>query len=95
MQKSAQNDAILRFVEAFEKRTGALPAELVFDSRLTTYAVLAKLQAKGIRFLSLRRRSASVLSFGSWLDKLRLFTTRLKPLLGKVSASSCLQDARP
>ncbi len=61
VQKSAQNDAILRFVEAFEKRTGALPAELVFDSRLTTYAVLAKLQAKGIRFLTLRRRSAKML----------------------------------
>ncbi len=61
VRKSNQHDAILRFVDAFEQRTGSLPGELVFDSRLTTYASLAQLHAQGIRFLTLRRRSAKLL----------------------------------
>ena len=60
--KATLNDQILRFVEAWEKRTGHQPAELVFDSRLTTYANLAALQARGIDFLTLRRRSAKMVA---------------------------------
>ena len=56
--KDAQNDEVLRFVEAWKARTGQLPAEPVFDGRLTTYANLARLDAMGIGFLTLRRRSA-------------------------------------
>ena len=57
VRKADQNQAVLRFAEAFRERTGQLPGELVFDSRLTTYAVLAQLHALGIHFLTLRRRS--------------------------------------
>ena len=46
--KRTQNDQVLRFVEAWKQRTGSPPAELVFDSRLTTYANLARLEADGI-----------------------------------------------
>ena len=56
--KATHNDQILRFVDAWKERTGRQPAELVFDSRLTTYANLARLEARGIAFLTLRRRSA-------------------------------------
>ena len=56
--KDARNDGVLRFVEAWKARTGRPPAELVFDSRLTTYANLARLDAMGIGFLTPRRRSA-------------------------------------
>ena len=56
--RATQHDAILRFVDAWTQRTGAAPAELVFDSRLTTYANLARLEAAGIAFLTLRRRTA-------------------------------------
>ena len=58
LRKSRQNDEVLRFVEAWRARTGAPPAELVFDSRLTTYANLARLDAMGVAFLTLRRRTA-------------------------------------
>ena len=60
VRKADQNEAVLRFAAAFRERTGSLPAELVFDSRLTTYAVLACLDALGIRFLTLRRRSPNL-----------------------------------
>ena len=58
--KATQNDQILRFVDAWTARTVHPPAELVFDSRLTTYANLARLEARGIAFLTLRRRSAKM-----------------------------------
>ena len=57
VRQEDKNQAVLRFVEAYRERTGQLPGELVFDSRLTTYAVLARLQDLGVGFLSLRRRS--------------------------------------
>ena len=60
LQKKDQNEAVLRFVDSYRKRTGQLPGELVFDSRLTTYAVLARLQELGIDFLTLRRRSTKM-----------------------------------
>ena len=62
LRKNRQNDEVLRFVEAWRVRTGALPAELVFDSRLTTYANLARLDAMGIAFLTLRRRTARMVA---------------------------------
>jgi len=43
------------------RRTGHPPAELVFDSHLTTYAHLHQLNQQGIRFLTLRRRSKKML----------------------------------
>lgn len=58
VRKENQNDEILRFVEFWKQRTGQLPQELVFDSRLTTYANLNRLNQMGIRFMTLRRRSA-------------------------------------
>lgn len=56
VRKENQNHEILRFVEYWKERHGDFPKELV--SRLTTQAVLGQLDAMGIRFLTLRRRSA-------------------------------------
>jgi len=61
VRKENQNDEVLRFVAFWKARTGKLPAELIFDSKLTTYAHLAQLQAQGIDFITLRRRSQSML----------------------------------
>lgn len=61
LRKQAQNDEILRFVEFWKARTGHLPEELVFDSKLTTHANLNRLNELGIAFLTLRRRSKKML----------------------------------
>jgi hypothetical protein len=61
IRKADQNDEILRFVEFWKARTGQLPDELIFDSKLTTYANLDTLNQKGIRFITLRRRSPKLL----------------------------------
>jgi hypothetical protein len=59
--KADQPDEILRFVDFWQRHTGAVPAELVFDSKLTTYAKLARLQERGIHFITLRRRTPKML----------------------------------
>ena len=57
LRKEAQNDEILAFVRFWKERTGNLPEELIFDSKLTTYANLNRLNEQGIHFITLRRRS--------------------------------------
>ena len=61
LRKDEQNDEILRFVEFWKKRTGHLPEELVFDSKLTTHANLNALNRMGVNFITLRRRSRKML----------------------------------
>jgi hypothetical protein len=56
-RKDQQNDEILRFVDFWKQRTGHLPEELIFDSKLTTYANLNALNRMGIQFVTLLRRS--------------------------------------
>jgi len=61
VSKSEQADEILQFVRFWKKHTGKVPAELVFDSKLTTYEKLSELNRDGICFITLRRRSGKML----------------------------------
>jgi hypothetical protein len=61
VRKENQNDEIMRFVEYWKQRTGHLPEELVFDSKLTTYRNLSRLNELGIPFITLRRRDPKML----------------------------------
>jgi hypothetical protein len=62
LRKGEENDEVLRFVEFWEKRYGERPRHLVFDSKLTTYANLHKLDGLGITFITLRRRSPQLMA---------------------------------
>lgn len=61
LRKDKQNDAILEFVYFWKQRTGKYPEELIFDSKLTTYQNLNRLDELGIRFMTLHRRSKKML----------------------------------
>jgi hypothetical protein len=61
LRKGEEAEEIFRFIEFWKRQHGELPRHLVFDSRLTTYAHLARLQEMGITFMTLRRRSAALL----------------------------------
>jgi len=60
--KAGQSDEILRFIEFWNRHTGKRPAELIFDSQLTTYKNLSKLNQQDIGFITLRRRSRQMLA---------------------------------
>ena len=62
LRKDQQNDEILQFVKFWRERTGKLPEELIFDSKLTTYANLSRLNRQGIQFITLRRRTHGLLA---------------------------------
>jgi hypothetical protein len=57
LRKGEESDEVLRFVDFWKKVHGKVPPLLVFDSKLTTYKNLARLDAMGITFITLRRRS--------------------------------------
>jgi hypothetical protein len=59
--KAEHADEILRFIEFWERHTGQLPEELIFDSQLTTHENLSQLNQQGIGFITLRRRSRKML----------------------------------
>jgi hypothetical protein len=61
VRKDSAAEEVLAFVDFWEATRGELPPLLVFDSQLTTYAVLEKLHKRGIRFITLRRRGPKLM----------------------------------
>ena len=62
LRKGEEAEEIFRFVAFWKKHHGENPRHLVFDSRLTTYAHLARLERMAIPFITLRRRSPALLT---------------------------------
>src|SRR5947209_69965 len=62
LRKDQRDDEVLRFVDYWERRTGRLPEELIFDCTLTTYAKLNELNRMGVHFITLRRRAPKLLA---------------------------------
>ncbi|MFO1291565.1 MAG: hypothetical protein U1F07_00630 [Rubrivivax sp.] len=61
LRKGEEAREIFSFIEFWRREHGALPRQLVFDSRLTTYAHLARIDEMGIGFITPRRRSPALL----------------------------------
>jgi len=76
--KREQADEVLRFAEFWRDTYGSLPAELVFDSKLTTFARLNDLNRMGITFMTLRRRSPGLLREMANLPRSAWQTIRLE-----------------
>jgi transposase-like protein len=62
IRKGEEADEIFRFIAFWQRQHGSPPQHLVFDSKLTTYAGLDRLDQAGITFITLRRRSPSLLA---------------------------------
>jgi hypothetical protein len=56
VSKTSQNREVIAFAGHWHSLTGHDPALLIFDSKLTTQAVLAELDDRGIGFITLRAR---------------------------------------
>jgi hypothetical protein len=61
IRKGEEPEGVFHFIDFWRQVRKAPPRELVFDSKLTTYANLARLDEMGIAFITLRRRSAQIL----------------------------------
>lgn len=63
LRKGEESEEVFRFLEFWKKHHGGnLPGELVFDSKLTTHAGLARLDAMKVPFITLRRRDKRMLA---------------------------------
>jgi transposase-like protein len=68
LSKATQAREVIAFCDHWKHLTGADPALLVFDQKLTTQAVLGELDARGVTFITLRMRSAALLRHIDALD---------------------------
>jgi len=62
IRKGEEAEEVFRFIAFWKRQHGSPPQHLVFDSKLTTYDRLDRLDAAGITFITLRRRSPSLLA---------------------------------
>jgi hypothetical protein len=62
IRKGEEAEEIFRFIKFWKDQHGTLPKHLVFDSKLTTYDRLDRLDADGITFMTLRRRSPKLIA---------------------------------
>ena len=62
IRKGEEAEEIFRFIKFWTRQHGSPPQHLVFDSKLTTYKQLDRLDQQGIIFLTLRRRSPNLLA---------------------------------
>ena len=61
LRKGEEDEEIFNFIAFWKRIHGELPRHLVFDSRLTAYANLARLDQMGISFTTLRRRPPNLI----------------------------------
>jgi hypothetical protein len=62
IRKGEESKEVFRFIDFWKRQYGSVPKHLVFDSKLTTYEGLDRLDAARITFLTLRRRSPRLLA---------------------------------
>lgn len=58
--RAEQPGEVLRFVEFWHELTGSDPTWLYFDSKVTTYPELSRLNQRGVCFVTIRRRGSAV-----------------------------------
>ena len=88
LSKATQNREVIAFADHWKHLNGSDPGLLIFDSKLTTQAVLAELDDRGIGFITLRARHPGVtqalaaLPASTWtpmtLDRARNKTSRVR-----------------
>ena len=61
LRKGEEAEEIFEFIAFWQRAHGQLPRHLVFDSKLTTYEGLARLDKMNIPFITLRRRAPNLL----------------------------------
>jgi hypothetical protein len=68
VSKADQAREVLAFCDHWHQLAGTDPTTLVLDQRVTTHEVLGELDARGIRFITLRMRSVSLVAHINAID---------------------------
>jgi transposase len=63
ISKATQNREAIEFCDHWKQVSGADPKILVMDQKVTTHQVLGELDGRGVKFLTLRMRSAALMSY--------------------------------
>jgi len=96
IRKGEEADEIFGFIAFWARNHGSPPQSLVFDSRLTTYEGLDRLDEQGITFITLRRRSPKLLKEIAGLPPSAWRTVTLDVPQRKYSSPRVYeQEARP
>jgi len=61
LTKSSQNREVITFCDHWKAASGTDPHMLIMDQKVTTHTVLGELDARGVKFLTLRMRSAALM----------------------------------
>ena len=61
LSKATQNREVIAFADHWKAASGSEPAMLVMDQKVTTHTVLSELDIRGIKFLTLRMRSPTLM----------------------------------
>ena len=81
IQREEADDQVIHFHEFWKKVRRGVSTTFVFDSRVTTYEQLSRLNADGVRFITLRRRGkkmvADVAKIKDW-TKIHISHSKLK-----------------
>jgi hypothetical protein len=77
ISKATQAREVIAFCEHWRALTGQEPGLLVFDQKLTTQAVLAELDERGVTFMTLRMRSPALIRHIDQVDPKAWKTVRL------------------
>jgi transposase len=88
LSKTTQNREVIAFRDHWKALSGADPAMLVMDQKVTTHDVLATLDARGVKFLTLRMRSPTLMKHISTL-KPADFTTITLDRPGRTTGPAC------
>jgi len=62
LSKATQNQEVIAFCDHWKQVSGADPRMLVMDQKVTTHKVLGELDHRGVKFLTLRMRSTSLVA---------------------------------
>jgi hypothetical protein len=104
LTRDEQAGEIMRFVEFWHALTGRDPEWLYFDSKVTTYAELSRLNERGVSFVTIRRRGSNLLQqllrrpaqdwTGAVIDIPKRRQKRIRYLEQRVRLEDYAQEAR-
>jgi hypothetical protein len=85
LTKATQNREVIAFCDRWKQPSGAGPKMLIMDQKATTQAILGELDARGVKFATLRMRSPSLVRH---INSLTASNNRPWPCAGPAPSSA-------